>query len=262
MIPNELITFLEIAAILLTLAIIFRSLNLIKKGKEPITVALFMFAMVSFMFSLSYWLAYNLIRPDSRMPFAANEIGEIAMLLLLASVLETAFRGSSVSAKKEIFLTIIFAASSVALWIGWSGEWIQDILFGTAFGYFLCTCVRSMKQADALNNNEWFVLGIFGAVLIICQAGTFFIPEGSKKTLDYFCYILMFSFQIWIFSKSIIMLKNSSDTKAILSLAFFVCAFSFSTLYMSSEWFYLAALMFCLGTLPLMLFALKKEVAE
>ena len=261
MIPNGLTTFLEIAAIMLTFAVILRSLNLIKKGKDPITVALFMFAMVSLMFSLLYWLAYNLIRPESRMPFAANEIGEIAMFLLLAAVLETVFRGSRIPAKKELAFTIIFAVSSVALWIGWTGEWIQDILFGAAFGYFLCTCVRSLKQTDALSRNEWLALGVFCAVLIIGQTGTFFISEGGKKPLDYFCYILMFSFLIWLFLKSIITLKNSNDTKAALSLAFSVCALSFSTLYMSSEWFYLAALMFCLGTLPLMLFALKKEVS-
>ncbi len=78
MIPNGIDIAFEVVAISLTLSVILSCLTLIRSSKEPMITALFMFAMVSFMLAVAYWLAYNLIRPDGRMPFAANEIGEIA----------------------------------------------------------------------------------------------------------------------------------------------------------------------------------------
>ena len=250
----------EVAAILLTLAIILRTFPMIKNGNNPMAAALFLFSMVSVMLSFAYWLAYTIMRPDIRMPFAANEIGEIAWFLLLASALETVFRERKAPARKETIFTLIFAAASVALWIGWSGEWIQDIICGLAFGYFLCTCVRSLKQTDAFKQTDWRILGLFCGAIILGQAGTFFVPEGFKKPLDYFCYGLMFASLIWLFAKSILTAKNNKDTKAVLAMSFTVSAYSFSTMYMSSGWFYLAGLLICLATQPLMLHALKREV--
>ena len=260
MIPNGVDIAFEVAAISLTLSVILSCLTLIRSSKEPMITALFMFAMVSFMLSVAYWLAYNLIRPDGRMPFAANEIGEIAFFLLLAAVLDAVFRDSHVSAKKETALALIFVASSVVLWIGWSGEWIQDIIAGLAFGYFLCVCVRAIKLTSALNKREWILLGISCGIIIIAQAGTFFVPEGVKQPLDYFCYALMFTILLWLLIKSILMINKRVDERATLAMTFGVCAFSFSTLYMSSGWFYFAALFFCLVTLPLMYVSLRREV--
>lgn len=260
MTPVALDIAFEIAAILLTFVIILRTAALLKSGKNPMTAALFLFALLSLMLSFVYWLTHTWMRPEMRMPFAANEVGEIAWFLLLASALETVFRKGVISAKKEIAFTLLFAAASVALWIGWSGEWIQDLVFGLAFGYFLCTCVRALKQTDALNKTEWRILGLACGAIILAQTGTFFVSESFKQPLDYFCYALMFASLLWLFAKSLLAQKNNKDTKAVLALSFAVSAYSFSTLYMSAGWFYLAALAFCLVTLPLMLRALRREV--
>ena len=261
MVPNSVEIAVEITAILLTSVIVIRTLPLIRKGSKPMTTALFVFAVISLMLSLAYWLTYSLIRPDGRMPFAANEIGEIAWFLLLAAVLESIFHDSRVPAKKVIAFAIIFSAASVALWIGWSGEWIQDIIVGLAFGYFLCICARSLKQSDAFGRNEWVLVGIFCGLIVFGQAGTFFVSEAIKQPLDYFCYVLMFALLLCFFAKGIAMAKGEWDAKATLAMSFAVGGFSYSTLYMSSGWFYIAAFIFCLASLPLMLIALRREVS-
>jgi len=259
MVPNSVEVAVEILAILLTIVIVIWTLPLIRRGSKPITTALFAFAAISFMLSLAYWLVYSLIRPEGRMPFAANEIGEIAWFLLLAASLESIFHDSHVSAKKEIAFAILFTAASVALWIGWSGEWVQDIIVGFAFGYLLCVCVRALKQSGALRKNEWILLGLSCGLIILAQAATFRVSEAVKQPLDYFCYALMFALLIWLFVKRIAMTKFT-DTKATLAMSFSIYVFSASTLYMSSGWFYMAALVLSLATLPLMLIALRREV--
>lgn len=260
MVPNSVEVAVEIIAILLTAGIAIRTLPLIRRGSKPITTALFAFAVISFMLSLAYWLVYSLIRPEGRMPFAANEIGEIAWFLLLAASLESIFRDSQIPAKKEIAFAILFTAASVALWIGWSGEWVQDIIVGFAFGYLLCVCVRALKQSGALRKNEWILLGLSCGLIILGQAGTFFVSEAVKQPLDYFCYALMFALLIWLFVKRIGMGRHREDAKATLAMSFSIYVFSASTLYMSSGWFYMAILVLCLATLPLMLIALRREV--
>ena len=260
MIPNTANILVEIAAILLTFFIAFRCVGLIKTGKKPVTAALFLFAVVSFMMSLAYWLTYSLIRPDVRMPFAANEIGEIAFFLLLASTLNTVFHENMVSARKELVFTILFIISSVALWIGWSGEWIQDIIYGFAFGYYLCTCIRALKQTDALNNSEWRILGSFCGSIILAQTISFFAPEAYKQAMDLFCYALMFAALIWLLVKTIFMSGKEGDEGAAFAMSFSVHALNLSNLYMSAGWFYLATFILSLLTLLLMLRVLDKEV--
>ncbi len=259
MMPDTLEIGLDILAVLLTGFIILRTFPLMR-GEKPMTAALFLFAMTSLLLAYAYWLAYTLMRPEARMPFAANEIGEIAVFLLLSATLETVFRESRIDAKREMFFAALFASASVALWIGWTGEWIQDIIGGLAFGYFLCICVRSLKQTDALNKSEWLALGVSCAVLILGQAGTFLVPAAYKNPLDLFCYAVMFAVLIWLIVKSILCARKKAGRGAELALSCSAYAFSLSTMYMSADWFYQAAMLLSLITLPLMLLAVRREV--
>ena len=250
-----------VIAIILCIYIILRTLPLIKSSNKPMTVALFLFAIISLLFSITYWLVYTLISPDVRMPFAANELGEASWFLLLAATLDSIFKDNDTSANKEIFFSVIFIICSVSLWIAWSGEWFQDIISGFAFGYFICLSVKSIKQSNAFKRNDWLILGLSCLILIISQAGIFFVKEEFKKPLDLFCYALMFITLIWFLSKVIIAMKKQVDTKELISLSFIFTAYSFSTLYMSSGWFYIAAFGACLLSLPLMFYALRRELS-
>ena len=253
----------DIIGMLLSLVLIVISLPLIDKGRKSMPMALFSFALVSFMFSLAYWIVYDSLRPEARMPLAANEIGESAWFLLLAAVLDAVLRDRKVPLKTfETLFTLVFVIASVALWIAWSGEWVQDIVGGIPFGYFLYTCVRALRQTDALREIEWRVLGIYCVAIIAGHVGSLFITIGGKKPLDYYCIVLMFSIVIWLLIKSFVSLKRKEDPKVSMAITFSACAFGFSSLYMSSEWFYEFILLLTYITLPLMYIAIKREVSE
>ena len=221
----------------------------------------FTFALVSLLMSGLYWLAYDLLRPDTRMPFAANEFGEIGGFLLLASALNAVFRGRFADARREIVCAAVFAAASTTLWIGWSGEWVEDVLVGLSFGYYLCVRVRSLKQSGALSRLEWRALGVLALLLLLLQGMTFVLPEPWPSGADYGAYAVMFSVLVYGLIKLIHTLRRGRDAAAQFALVAAVWAWSVSTMYMSTDFFYLAAVLSYLCCTPLMLVALHREEA-
>ena len=250
----------DIIGVLLGLLLIVCVVPLIENGRDSMMAALFIFAVLSFILSEAYWLVYNALRPDTRMPIAANEIGEAAWFLLLATILVTNFRERKIPARTEVVVTMIFAAASIALWIAWTGEWIQDILGGIPFGYFLCACARSVKQTDALKRNEWIALGVSLFSVVLGQTSYFFASEDIQTYLDYICYAVMFSIVIWMFVKTIHVIRRNEDTKAGLAISFLFSGISFTALYMSAGWYYQFALALCYAAMVLMFISLRREV--
>ena len=51
-------------------------LRLIGTGVRSMMVVFFLFAMITFLVNNTYWIAYDLMLPDVRMPFSADELGE------------------------------------------------------------------------------------------------------------------------------------------------------------------------------------------
>ena len=224
------------------------------------TVIFFLFAMVAMLINITYWIAYDFIRPGTRMPLAANEIGEAAAFLLLASALSTAVPSDGMRRTKEMIGTVVFAAANVALWIGWSGEWIQDILAGVVLGYLLCVVVRSALQTDAFSRKEWIAILAGSALLIAAQAGTFFAPAPMDRILDLLGYCLLFAGLIWFMVKSFLSLQRGGDIKRSTALAFAAYAWGTCTIYMSAGAWYLAGTAMICVTLLLMLAAVKAGV--
>lgn len=221
----------------------------------------FTFALISCLFSNLYWVAYDLLQPETRMPFAANEFGEIGLFLLMASTLSAVFRGRFAAALWEMLCTALFAAVSVAFWIGWSGEWLQDILSGFCFGYFLCVCVRSLKQSDALSETEWWLLGVLAALVLLLQGGTFRLTGVWKTAADYGAYGILFSVLLYALGKTLRSMRRRQDPVRQTALSFACFAWTESTLYMSAGIFYVAAEVVLLVCLPLMLIVLRREEA-
>lgn len=169
------------------------SLRMIKNHRQPMALVFFAFSMISLLMSNLYWFAYDLIGIDSRMPFAANEIGEWSCFLLVAAAISTVFKKERTAAIKEIVFTLIFAAACTALWIGWSGEWVQDIISGLVFGYWFCIIINALKSSDVLNSGEWAVLAVVAMLIAGMEGATFFTSGAAKNNLDICCYILMFA---------------------------------------------------------------------
>lgn len=252
------VTILGCAVFTVLIAACARSLSF-RRSMAPV---FFTFALVSNLMSGLYWVAYDLLRPDTRMPFAANEFGEIGAFLLLASALNAVFRGHFAAARKEIVCAAAFAAACAALWIGWSGEWLEDVLIGLSFGYLLCCCVRSLKQSAALSRIEWGLLGAAAAVLLLAQGLTFLLPEPWRSAADYGAYAVMYAVLVLGGVKLILALRRDQNRAAVFAISVFCFAWAISSMYMSTGIFYLAGQLSQIAAAPLMFLALRREEAE
>ena len=241
------------------LLVFLGTLRLLASEKRDARTVLFAFAVASVLLSNLYWLAYDILRPGTRMPFAANEIGEWALFLLLGAAVRT--QPEAPSAKREVFCAALFTAANVALWIAWSGEWIQDILTGAAFGYFLCTLAAQLRQEEAFPVWEWRLLGVACPVFIAAQTAIFLVPEPMKRSLDLFCYCLLFAVMAILLIRALRSLGKAERASSAVLATFAAYAWTTVTQYMSSGWFYIAALLLATLCFPMMLLALRKEVA-
>ena len=246
---------IQTAVLLLTF---LGTVHLLGREKRAVRAVLFAFAVVSVLLSNLYWLAYNILRPDTRMPFAANEIGELAMFLLFGAVFRT--QTEHPAAKREMLFAALFTAANAALWIAWSGEWADDVLTGAAFGYFLCCLTGQIKQTGVFPAWERRVLGAACPVLIAAQTAIFFVPEPMKRPLDLFCYFLLFAVDALLLLRAVQSLRKGSRSPSPVSEAFAANAWATITMYMSSGGFYAAAMLLSALSFPMMLLALKKEV--
>lgn len=250
----------NIIQIMVYLMVLIKAAKLFIDSEGSIIVVFFSFAVFSLLIADIYWVAYDILRPDARMPFAANEFGEAAGFLLLASVITAVFGDRLIHETKIMLLCLLFIAGSTALWIGWSGEWIQDIITGFAFGYWLCVSVMSLRTIDAFSKGGWYAVGLFSMILILCQAAIFFVPDNLKKPLDLLCYALMFTILAVLILRCIIAIRSDYSSERIISLAFFCSVWSVSTMYMSAGTWYVAAQFAETLIAPLMLFGVRKEV--
>jgi len=259
MTPDIFATLLHLAA---TLYVTIHSIHLVGKHRNSTMTVFFTFGTFSLLLSAFYWITYDIMKPGIRMPFAGNEIGECAGFLLLAEALASVFRLSSADTKKEVIGTALFCAASVALWIAWSGEWVQDILSGLAFGYLLCTVASAVKKSGALSKRAWRFGSFSAALLIAVQVSIFFVPEPLKHPLDLFCYALMFCVSTYITLRYILAVRSGENSKTVLSLAFCGFGWVISSMYMSTGIFYTIFLFGLAAYLPIMLYAVRKEVGE
>ena len=218
------------------------------------------FGMACFLLSDLYWVVYGFVRPDMRMPFAANEIAEWAMFLMFAASLDAAIPKPRRLPPGKIFATVGFTIGNTLLWIGWSGEWVQDMFTGVCVGYLLCMIVACLTQTNALRRAEWILLGLLCAVLLTAQAGTFYAPEEIRGMLDTFCYILLFAVTAGFFLRVIASRKVASP-ESCCSLAFVTFAWTILTMYMSAGMWYNLALAADALSFPLLYTSLVREVA-
>ena len=247
--------FAAVFQIAVVAGVLFGTLRLLTTAKGSLRLVFFAFATACVLLSELYWLVYALLRPDTRMPFAANEVCEWALFLLLGAALNTDCPALQTSARREMLGSVLFTAANTALWIAWSGEWVQDILTGLCFGYFLCCLTAHIKRDGSFSAAEWRIAGFVCLVLIAAQTATFFVPETLKQPLDLFCYVLLFAGAVYLMVRTVLWLRRG----AAICPPFAALAWVVTTMYMSAGGWYLAAVFLCSLCFPLMLLALWKE---
>ncbi len=242
-----------------SLFVLLGTIRLLWPGRHVLALSFFAFATACLLFSTLYWLAYDLLRPKTRMPFAANEICEWALFLLLAQSLRTSVPARIGQAKAAV-PAALFAAANTALWIAWSGEWVQDILTGLSLGWFLWVLIACMLAARVLSRIEWIGFGCAAVLLIAAQTMTLIAPA-SAKILNIICAVLIFAVGAGLMLKALLAVIKRRSPGQGLCLSFAVYAWSEIAMYMSEGPVYIAALiMAALGYL-LMFWTIGKEVA-
>ena len=189
--PDHLLTLIPLCNQIAVLTVLLPlSMRLIRKSDRAIHAVFLTFILSLWLLTDLYWVIYDFMRPDSRMPFAANEIGEAAIFLLDGAMLASLVCGWK-GARIQTVSALAFAVCNVALWVAWSGEWVDDLFIGAAYAGFLYQVVRALTFHHALKPWEWVALGAGCALLILGQALTFFAPEGAKAGLDTGCSVLL-----------------------------------------------------------------------
>ncbi len=236
----RVITYAIAAAVLLV--VLFKSIADVKRKRRPITMSFFAFGVIGILVNDVYWWIHSLMYPDIRFPFSPDEIGACAVYMLMSAALLTIF-DKPIKALPHTAFTAAFSAANIALWIGWSGEWIKDIISGVVFAYLLCTCVRSLKESDVFSKKQWAAAAAAALALVCIQTLIFFISSEIQKLLDIFCYILMLAACLYLYVRALLSLKKSSlEERTALSFSAFSCCLV--SMYMSAEPIYF---MFSLG---------------
>ena len=221
--------------------VLLSAFHLIDMERFTARMVFFTLAIACILLTDFYWLSYDILRPEARMPFAANEIGEWALFLLLGASLNY---GKSIrlrEAKWEMLCTVLFSAANAALWMAWSGEWVQDILTGLAFAYFLCALVAQIKMEKLFSVSRWRMLGILCLLLIAGQTTTLLAPESIRRPLDLLCYIFLFAVLLYLFVKAIRAVRKDADPTRGVCDTFIAFAWVEVTMYMSEGIFHAAA---------------------
>ena len=248
--------------LIITVWLTFRSARYIGTEGRPVSVVFFFFGIIGLMLSEFYWIAFDLIHPGMRMPFAANEFAEAAAFLLFSSAISALLVKRASALWKETLSAALFAAANTALWIAWSGEWIQDILIGLALGSFICAVARYLVEKECISGREGIFLGIGAAALILLQTLTFFTPERTVKLLEMGAYVLMFAGALFFACGCARALRRGAPAKKLLGLACGGYGWGLCCMYMSEGYCYAALLFYVTLQLPLMLHAFRKEAEE
>lgn len=217
-------------AMLITLIIL--TARLMARVEFSPLVAFFTIGKASILLSDLYWIAFILLESEARMPFAVNEIGECAGILLLATAMRSQLSDAPNRDLIDILPPALFTLCNVALWIAWSGEWVQDIMSGLALGYYLVIASRLLRQEAALTQPEKLVLGAVAILLVVLQGLTFAVGAAVRSILDVVCTGMMALSILFFFAKSIIALRRGSV--AALPLTFGGFGWMLVCLYMSA----------------------------
>ena len=250
--------------VVILIPVTFFSAKFMKKGEHGIFAAFFTFAMMSFLLSVLYCLIFCLLRPEERMPFAVDEIAECAMLLLLSAGLE-AISGKRKKWMPGAFLyTVFYMGATIVLWIAWSGEWVQDVVFGLPYVYLAYLLIRGLEYVRAWDTDAEKILAAVTIVaVLLMQAVMVWVAEGTVwNVLNVGSYAIMYAFTAWLFWKNYRSLRDQSYGERTLYLSLTLFFWTILMTYMSDEFYYDVSLGINTLTIPVILIAVKRLRGE
>ncbi len=242
-------------AVLMTLSIIMSD----KSGRSLAAVHL-SFCLALWLMGDLYWIVYDLMRPESRMPFAANEIGEAALFLMMAATINSVMVGITRPPIAYTIGAVLFSIGNTALWIAWSGEWMQDILIGMVFTWLLYSIVRALADLRVLSRWQWIFLCILCIGLIAGQSLLFFVEDVTRIVIETGVYVaLLTGIIIFVYRLILLYRKNDAPSKLI-TVSFALIAWVVLGKYMSEGIAYNVFLLLETFCLPVCFLSVRKAV--
>lgn len=252
---------LNIIQIFILIGIIIIAARSMLSDRTGLVGALFTFAMISLVLMDIYWVAYDVLRPDLRMPFTGDEIAGSATILLLAAALLSLLPKDRKLDLKAAILTFLFVTANIVLWIAWSGEWGQDIVFGLPYYYYMYIVLIGNRHFEVFDKKE-SRLAVIVCIVIIALHFSVLASEGTlKNSLDLITYIVMIVSVLLFFVKNILIMKENKPAKAVCA-SFGLYFYTVMISYMSGGIYYDIATVFYTLSLPLMLISVKKEITR
>ncbi|MCR5792199.1 MAG: hypothetical protein K6G65_03435 [Lachnospiraceae bacterium] len=253
-----------ISAVLFQIVILsihlFISGKTLRRYRKTITPVFLSFTFVLWLFTDLYWLTFDLMRPETRMPFAANEIGEAAFFLTLAATIGTGVSYDVRIAKKQAVGAVLFAACNTALWIGWSGEMLQDVFIGLVYGLLLYTVVCSLRTEQLVTAIEWVLLALLCTALIATEAATFFVASNLKIMFDTAGYLLLVLGIVFWIVKLYLVWKNEPLANSHICTVCSLLTWAITAKYMSEGNWYLFFMSIETLCIPLLYLSVRKAV--
>lgn len=250
---------LSVIEILVLIPVTVASVRLMGKGKNKLLPVFFMFAVLSFLLSTLYWVTYNCLRPDTRLPFAADEIAEAATLLLLSAGLENLLHKDEKPGLGEVVFTILFMGTNVVLWILWSGEWFQDMIFGIPYMYLLGLLITGIRRRGMLRTGERIACAIAGWAALLFQVPVLLTEGSLHAAFNAVSYVIALGLAAFLLIKSIGAVRSGESGSAVF-LSFALLLWSLLVGYLSDGIAYNMATIFSMLSFPVSYYAVKKEL--
>ena len=210
-----------------------------------------------------YYFAYNFLIPDTRMPFAANEIAEASMILLLCAVLETTLGKDRKFNIGAFIFSTVFIGVNIAIWILWAGEWAKNIIFGLPYIYFLYLLIVGVVKTKAVSNKEIIIAIILSICILAGEAIALGMNDTLRSIIEISCYPFMYILWIFILVKTIKTLRKEDKKQGeSIYLSFTLHIWTMLLMFMSADIFYNIANIMYICVLPLMYIAFKKELSK
>ena len=248
------------------------SVWMLKKGVHSMRLILFGFAMACALLSYTYWCIFDLMYADEEkaLPFAANELGEWALFLLLGATLTFGLAKKRVSLFLEMEIMLFFVAVNVTLWIHWNGEWMQDIVTGLVMAYLLSAIIRRMKYSGKFTRKQWILLALGGYLAVAFQIvavwtepyiqGCFIIEPPLHDWAEKIGYVYLLVVSLVLLGVSLAELLKKGSAERSICLSFMSIAFCTFSMYMSDGIWYILEMFGSTLAFLLMFFSLRKEV--
>ncbi len=252
-----LISALQIIVLAVLLSL---SIGVIGKSQKSLSVVHMALCLALWLMGDLYWIVYDLMRPESRMPFAANEIGEAAIFLMMAAIVNSVAVYVTYPSAVHTVSSVLFGIGNVVLWIAWSGEWIQDILIGTVYTWLLYSIVRAIVSEMAFNRQEWILLCIFCAALLAGWGLIFVIKDKSVRIVEAGVYVILFAGVLLLLNRLIRLYRQKEGPQRLLPVAFALIAWVITGKYMSEGTMYTVFLLLETMCLPVCFASVRKAV--